>query len=103
MPKSILTVSRVSFFGQFFLAPTARSSGRSSTGRRRWPELFEAFRDRLPAAERADPLAAYLARLGDPDPAVHAPAAHAWFTYEHALSELAPRNVTLTGDVREGA
>ena len=67
------------------------------------PELFEAFRDRLPAAERADPLAAYLARLGDPDPAVHAPAAHAWFTYEHALSELAPRNVTLTGDVREGA
>ena len=57
------------------------------------PELFEAFRDRLPAAERADPLAAYLARLGDPDPAVHAPGAHAWFVYERALSELAPRNV----------
>ena len=67
------------------------------------PELFAAFRDRLPAAERADPLAAYLARLGDPDPAVHAPGAHAWFVYERALSELVPRHVTLTGDVRDGA
>ncbi len=34
---------------------------------------------------------------------MHVPAAHAWFAYERALSELAPRNVTLTGDIREGA
>jgi proline iminopeptidase len=67
------------------------------------PELFAAFRDHLTAPERHDPLAAYLARLADPDPAIQIPAANIWFAYERALSELAPANVKLTGDVRDGA
>jgi len=67
------------------------------------PELFAAFRDYLPASERADPIAAYIARLTNPDPATHVPAAHIWFAYERALSELAPKNVKLAGDIRDGA
>lgn len=54
------------------------------------PELYHAFVSALPEAERADPLAAYLARLNDPDAAVHAPAANVWGNYESALSLLEP-------------
>jgi len=59
------------------------------------PELFADFVDVLPEAERGDPLAAYLRRLADPDPAVHAPAAHMWAAYERALSELTPSQTRL--------
>jgi proline iminopeptidase len=54
------------------------------------PDLFADFVGLLQEAERADPLAAYLRRMADPDPAVQAPAAHAWAAHERALSELAP-------------
>ncbi|MEI9901435.1 MAG: prolyl aminopeptidase [Hyphomicrobium sp.] len=54
------------------------------------PDLYADFIELLPQGERADPIAAYLRRLADPDPAVKAPAAHAWATYERALSELLP-------------
>jgi proline iminopeptidase len=54
------------------------------------PELFAAFCDWLPQAERADPLAAYLARLTHADATVRAPAAQIWNAYERALSELQP-------------
>jgi proline iminopeptidase len=54
------------------------------------PELFAAFRDWLPAAERDDPLQSYLRRLCDPDRAVRARAAHVWHAYERALSGLSP-------------
>lgn len=54
------------------------------------PELYADFVERLPEDERADPLAAYLRRLADPDPGVQAPAANAWAAYERALSELLP-------------
>lgn len=66
------------------------------------PELYAAFCERLPPAEQTDPLAAYLARLCDPDLKTHAPAAHAWFAYERALSEMAPRNVSMPEDAPEG-
>lgn len=59
------------------------------------PELYDAFVGVLPPGERADPLAAYLDRLGNPDPAIHAPAARVWFAYERALSELKPGDVRL--------
>jgi len=59
------------------------------------PDLFADFVGLLPEAERADPLAAYLRRLADPDPAVHAPAARTWSAYERALSELAPAQTRL--------
>jgi proline iminopeptidase len=67
------------------------------------PELFAAFRDRLSLAERADPLSAYVTRLCNPDPAVHVPAAHIWFAYERALSELAPKAASLLESVHDGA
>lgn len=52
------------------------------------PELFAAFRDWLPEAERADPLGSYVARLIDPDPRRHKPPARVWNAYERCLSEL---------------
>ncbi|MGQ0458009.1 MAG: prolyl aminopeptidase [Hyphomicrobium sp.] len=67
------------------------------------PELFAAFRNWLPVLERDDPLAAYLRRLGDPDPAIHAPAAHVWHAYERALSELQPISVTLPATIPNSA
>lgn len=54
------------------------------------PELYAAFITWLPEAERQDPLAAYIARLMNPDAAVHRPAALVWNAYERALSELDP-------------
>lgn len=59
------------------------------------PELYAAFVAFLDEEERADPLAAWLARLNDPDPAVHAPAAHVWNAYERALSRLNPGHAHL--------
>lgn len=59
------------------------------------PELFRAFVHELPVAERSDPLGAYVARLLDPDPDVHVPAAVVWNAYERALSELVPASPVL--------
>jgi proline iminopeptidase len=59
------------------------------------PELYRAFVHELPVAERADPLAAYVARLCDPDLGVYGPAAQVWNAYERALSEIAPASPVL--------
>ena len=59
------------------------------------PDLYKAFVNELPAHERADPIAAYVARLRHPDPAVHGPAAMVWNAYERALSELVPPSPVL--------
>lgn len=59
------------------------------------PDLFNAFRDGLPQAERGDPLTAYVRRLTNPDPVIHRPAAIVWYAYERALSELKPASVEL--------
>ncbi len=59
------------------------------------PELYDAFVNFLPAAERDNPLAAYLARLTSEDPTVMMPAAHIWNAYERALSELNPHGAQL--------
>jgi len=56
-----------------------------------FPEAHAAFLEHLPKAERADPLASYYARLNDPDPLVHGPAALAWSRYEEHCSRLVPR------------
>ncbi len=55
-----------------------------------FPEAWRAFSGFLPEAERGDLLGAYHRRLGDPDPAVHLPAARAWSSYEGACSTLLP-------------
>lgn len=61
------------------------------------PDLYAGFVDALPEAERDDPLSAYVRRLTDPDPAVHAPAARRWFHFERVLSEFAPGANTFDG------
>jgi len=63
------------------------------------PDLFADFVGQLREAERANPLAAYLRRLADPDPAVRASAAQTWAAYERALSELAPSQTRLSRTV----
>jgi proline iminopeptidase len=63
--------------------------------RRFRPELYKAFVHELPVAERDAPLAAYVARLCDPDPSIHGPAAQVWNAYERALSEVAPASPVL--------
>ncbi|MGB8274898.1 MAG: prolyl aminopeptidase [Alphaproteobacteria bacterium] len=64
------------------------------------PELWRAFAQPLPEAERADPIAAWGRRLGDPNPSVHSPAAWMWHDYERALSELMPHGLTASGGLR---
>jgi proline iminopeptidase len=60
-----------------------------------YPELWRRFVGLLPEAERAEPLRAYGARLMNPDPAIHRPAAFVWHDYERALSVLNPGRVAL--------
>lgn len=64
--------------------------------RRFRPDLYDRFVRALPERDRADPIAAYVARLLDPDPKVHRPAAEIWYRYERALSELNPGDI---GDI----
>jgi len=67
------------------------------------PELFADFRDWLPAAERSDPLHAYVERLCNPDPDVHTLPALRWFAYERALSEIAAKPAPLPTEVDTAA
>lgn len=55
-----------------------------------FPEATRLLLDPLTPAERGAPLTAYMARLADPDPAIHMPAARAWCGYEEACSRLRP-------------
>ncbi|HZQ60591.1 MAG TPA: prolyl aminopeptidase [Casimicrobiaceae bacterium] len=57
-----------------------------------FPEAARAFIEFLPPPERANVLHSYYARLTNPDPAVHLPAARAWDRYESACSTLLPQN-----------
>jgi proline iminopeptidase len=67
-----------------------------------FPDAWNRFAGHLPEHERGDLLSAYLARLNDPDPAVHLPAARAWSTYEGSCSTLlpSPETVAAFGDER---
>lgn len=58
--------------------------------RRFRPELHRAFVDGLPESERADPVAAYVARITGSDAGARLAAAHRFNAYERALSELDP-------------
>jgi proline iminopeptidase len=67
-----------------------------------FPEEWHAFSGHVPEAEKNDLLAAYHARLTDPDPAVHLPAARAWAHYEAACSTLLP-NASLVSSFESDA
>ncbi|MEQ8508138.1 MAG: prolyl aminopeptidase [Rhodospirillaceae bacterium] len=58
--------------------------------RRVFPEAWRAFSNHIPIDERHDLLSAYYARLTDPNPETHRPAAAAWCAYENACSRLIP-------------
>lgn len=60
-----------------------------------YPDLSQDFLNVLTPEERARPLDAYWRRILDQNPAVHAPAARAWYRTEHVLSQLAPGPVRL--------
>jgi proline iminopeptidase len=55
-----------------------------------FPDAHAAFAQFLPEAERGDLLSSYLARLTNPDAAIHAPAARSWSVYEGSCSTLLP-------------
>ncbi len=56
-----------------------------------FPEAEQAFLAPIPLHEREDLLASYHARLINPDPATHLPAARAWTLYESRCSALRSR------------
>jgi proline iminopeptidase len=62
-----------------------------------FPEAWRTFAGYIPEAQRGDLLNAYHARLVDPDPAVHMPAARSWSVYEGSCSTLLP-NPALVAD-----
>jgi proline iminopeptidase len=59
-----------------------------------FPEAWREFASLVSEAERGDLLSAYRARLNDPDPTVHLPAARRWSGYEGACSTLLPNPAT---------
>jgi proline iminopeptidase len=56
-----------------------------------FPDLWESFLAPIPEAERGRLIDAYHARLNDPDPDIHGPAAVAWATWEASTITLLPR------------
>jgi proline iminopeptidase len=60
-----------------------------------FPEAWRDFTSVLPERERGDVLHSFHARLLDPDPRVHLPAARAWSRYEGACSTLLPSPETV--------
>ncbi len=55
-----------------------------------FPENWDRFINFLPAAEQVTPLPNYYARLLNPDPAIHKPAADHWNHFENTCSLLIP-------------
>ena len=55
-----------------------------------YPDVWEAYREHIPEAERGDMLAAYYKRLTSEDPGVRLAAAKRWSGWEGATSKLIP-------------
>lgn len=60
-----------------------------------FPEEWSEFSGFLPEDERDDLLKSYHARLMNPDPKIHMPAALAWSKYEGACATLLPSDATV--------
>ena len=67
-----------------------------------FPDAWRDFLAEVPGVSPDALLSAYVARLNDPDPEVHLPAARAWSTYEARCSTLRPNPdvVAAMSDVR---
>jgi proline iminopeptidase len=67
-----------------------------------FPENWRNFVSAVPEDERHDLMTAFSARLNDPDPKVHLPAARAWSVYEGSCSTLlpSPQTVAAFGEER---
>jgi proline iminopeptidase len=77
--------------GIYLIRPSDETWSFTPTGAAHlFPAEWAAFRDAIPAAERDDLVGAYGRRIGDPDPAVHLPAARAWMGWEFAANTLLP-------------
>jgi proline iminopeptidase len=63
------------------------------------PDLYAELASFLEPYERADILGSYMRRLGDPDPAIHEPAAAIWYAAERVLSQSAPRCSAIAGNL----
>lgn len=55
-----------------------------------FPDLFEAYQEHIPEAERGDMVSAYYKRLTDPDPQVQIEAARLWAQWEGSVISLLP-------------
>ena len=55
------------------------------------PDVYDEFVEAIPQPERSDLLQAYVARIMDPDPAVHWPAVRAWSKFEGRRVFLLPQ------------
>ncbi|QKW35692.1 prolyl aminopeptidase [Actinomadura sp. NAK00032] len=84
-------VAAIVLRGVWLIRPSDEAWAFTPTGAAHlFPAEWAAFRDAMPPAERDDLLAAYGRRLGDPDPAVHMPAARALMDWELAANTLLP-------------
>lgn len=84
-------VTEIVLRGVWLIRPEDEAWSLTPTGAAHlFPAEWAAFRDAIPPAEQDDLLTAYGRRLGDPDPAVHLPAARAWNGWEIAANTLLP-------------
>ena len=67
------------------------------------PELWHAFTELLPKAERGDPVAAWGKRMESGNAAKRRGAGWVWHDYERALSELVPENEALPDSLKAAA
>ncbi|GAA1468772.1 prolyl aminopeptidase [Microbacterium thalassium] len=68
-----------------------------------FPDLWEDYIAPIPVLERNRMIEAYHRRLGDPDPAVHVPAAVAWTRWEAATLTLLPDEELVAGMTEDAA
>ncbi len=68
-----------------------------------FPDAHAAFSQFLPPEERGDLLKSYLARLTNPDPEIHGPAARTWSIYEGSCSTLLPSFEAVTAFAQDRA
>ena len=84
-------VSELVLRGIYLVRPSEEAWAFTPTGAAKlFPAEWAAFCDPIPTAERHHMITAYGRRIGDPNPAIHLPAARAWMDWEFSASTLLP-------------